>query len=151
MRNLSIEFEKRDRSRTYLYYDKAELEKGNFVIIGFFSIAVKSIYLKNFRKLQIPKGLITRLENLCNDDSYATAYLIGQIGRDDTYTSAELSGAQMLSDAVKLIQEVKNMIGGRLVILECKPIASLCRMYESNGFIDITEDDRDLKLYMKFI
>jgi len=37
-----------------------------------------------------------------------------------------------------------------LILLECKPIDKLCDYYESEGFIDITENADGLKQNIRF-
>jgi len=56
----------------------------------------------------------------------------------------------MLEDCYSLISSARDIVGGRLILLECKPIDKLCRYYEDEGFIDITEDGNDLRQFIRF-
>lgn len=40
---------------------------------------------------------------------------------------------------------------GRLILVECKPIEKICKLYEDEGFVDITEESDGLKQYIRFI
>ena len=57
----------------------------------------------------------------------------------------------MLQDCYNIIGSVRDIVGGRVILIECKPIEKLCQFYESEGFIDITENGDGLKQYIRFI
>ncbi len=57
----------------------------------------------------------------------------------------------MLQDCYELIANVRDVVGGRIIIVECKPVEKVCDFYEGEGFIDITEDEEGLKQYIRFI
>lgn len=99
------------------------------------------------------KTLKKKLGNISDKDNNIVAFLIGQLGRDSSYDRSAISGFDMLQDCYDLIAGVKDIIGGRVILLECKPIEKLCNYYESQGYIDITEENEDdnLKRYIRFI
>ena len=97
------------------------------------------------------KSLIRKLGNLSDGEQNLVAFLIGQLGRDSAYGKEVLDGSKMLQDCYDLIASARDIVGGRLILLDCKPAEKLCAYYEREGFIDITEDDNELKHYIRFI
>jgi len=91
-----------------------------------------------------------KLGNISDREQNLVAFLIGQLGRDTRYTQEDLAGKKMLEDCYGLINSARDIVGGRLILLECKPIDKLCNYYESEGFIDITEYADGLKQYIRF-
>ena len=57
----------------------------------------------------------------------------------------------MLDDCYALIDSARTIIGGRLILLDCKKDNHLCSYYESLDYIDITENGDGLKHYLRFI
>ncbi len=150
IRNKAIEFEKRDKSRTYIYYNEREvIENGFLRIVGYFSLALKTIKIPIIESMS--NNLRKRLGNISDRDKNVVAYLIGQIGRDSTYNSDILDGNSMLKDCYNLIASVREIIGGRLILIECKPEEKLCKFYEDRGYINITEKENGLKQYIRFM
>lgn len=122
---------------------------GELKVISYFSIALKTIKIPE--NLSVSKSLRKKLGNLSDKDNNIVVYLIGQLGRDSGYGTHVISGTQMLQDCYSLIETVREVMGGRIILLECKPYPKLCKFYESQGYIDITEDEDGLKQYIKFI
>ena len=100
---------------------------------------------------EISKSLKKKLGNLSDKEENLIVFLIGQLGRDSSYSKDCLGGKNMLRDCYAIIQTVRKAVGGRLILIECKPNGKLCKYYENEGFIDITEDKDDLKQYIRFI
>jgi len=92
-----------------------------------------------------------KLGNLADAEKNIVAFLIGQLGRDSRYGKEILDGRRMLQDCYDLIASARDIVGGRVILLDCKPVEKLCSYYESEGFIDITEDEDDLKHYIRFM
>lgn len=97
------------------------------------------------------KSLQKKLGKLADDDKNIIAYLIGQLGRSDDYDKSIIDGKQMLQDCYSLIGSVKDIIGGRLILIECKDIERLRQFYENQGYISISENGDDLRQYIRFI
>lgn len=97
------------------------------------------------------KTLRKKLGNLSDKDQNLVSFLIGQLGRDTFYSKDCLDGKKMLQDCYGLIGSARDLVGGRLILLECKPIEKLCRFYEDEGYIDITENGDGLKQYIRFL
>ena len=149
MNRKAIEFEKRDKCRSYLYFDEHFLrETGKLKIMGYFSIAMKTMKVPIIDAMS--NTLRKKLGNISDREQNLVAFLIGQLGRDTRYTQEDLAGKKMLEDCYGLINSARDIVGGRLILLECKPIEGLCNYYESEGFIDITENADGLKQYIRF-
>lgn len=97
------------------------------------------------------KTLRKKLGNQLDREQNLVVYLIGQLGRDAAYSNDLLSGKKMLQDCYGLIGEARDIVGGRLILLECKPTEKLCKFYEDEGYTDITEESTGLKQYIRFI
>ena len=148
--NKAVEYEKRDKSRTYIYFDDNYLNgTGKLKVIGYFSLAMKTMKVPVIETMS--NSLRKKLGNLSDKDQNVVVFLIGQLGRDTSYPRGYLKGKRMLQDCYGLIGSARNIVGGRIILLECKPIEKLCCFYEEEGYIDITEDSNGLKQYIRFI
>lgn len=122
---------------------------GEFKVVGFFSLAMKTLKVPVVSAMS---GTLKRkLGNLSDNEENLVAFLIGQLGRDSSYSKEVLNGKDMLQDCYGLIASARDIVGGRIILLDCKPAESLCRYYEADGYIDITENGEELKHYMRFI
>ena len=116
--------------------------------MGYFSIAMKTMKVPIIDTMS--NTLRKKLGNISDREQNLVVFLIGQLGRDTRYTQDDFDGKKMLEDCYRLINSARDIVGGRLLLLECKPIDRLCSYYESEGFIDITENDDGLKQYLGF-
>ena len=90
IRNKAIEYEKRDKARTYIY----------------FSIAMKTMIIPVIESMS--NSLRKKLGNLSDKEQNLVVFLIGQLGRDTSYPSNCLEGKRMLQDCYGLIGECKR-------------------------------------------
>ena len=135
----AITYEKTDYGKTYLCVDK-----GEFVILAYFSIAQRAVdisELSNKRKRKV-------LGEYPGRDSVKAvpAFLIGQLGRCDDCTSEELSGQQILNECYHAISLAARIVGGKLLILECRE-HMFEKFYEKQGFKKLYNDLNEEKLY----
>ena len=124
MHNNAIIYDNSNFGKTYLLVDNDKLEKeGVFEIIAFFTIGKTSVDISSLSQKQKRK----LLGNVPGRDKLATfpGYLIGQIGRCDAYTKEHLSGVTLLNECYSEIKKSIRVVGGKLIILECRP-----HMYE---------------------
>lgn len=150
IKNKAIEYEKRDKCRTYIYFDDEYLnETGKLKIVGYFSIAMKTMKVPVLETMS--NNLRKKLGNLSDREQNLMVYLIGQLGRDTSYSKGCLDGNQILQACYGLIGSARDIVGGRLILVECKPVEKVCKIYEDEGFVDITEDGDGLKQYIRFI
>jgi len=126
MRNKAIEYEKRDKCRTYVYFDEEYLEEtGKLKVVAFFSLALKTIRIPVINTMS--KTLQRKLGKLADKDENIVAYLIGQLGRSSDYDKSVINGKKILQDCYDLIGSARDIVGGRLILIECKRIEKLCR------------------------
>lgn len=137
----SIRYNEHNLAKTYLLLsNNDELE-----LYGFFTISLKPINIKELSNSQ-KKSL---LGNVANRDKieYAPAYLIAQIGKNEKYDC--LHKYEIMDECREQIQNVVDLIGGRIVILECEE--KLIEYYEENGFILYSEQkDEESNLYTMY-
>jgi hypothetical protein len=146
----AIEYEKMDFGKTYLCIDQDALAKGEFEIAAYFTIANKAIDLDTLSKNQRRKifGQYPGRDTLKS----IPAYLIGQIGRCDRYAKEDLSGEQLLNECYHTISMVAKIIGGNLIVLECRE-HMFDKFYKDQGykkFYKDLSDDGLYTLYKKF-
>ncbi|MDE6059511.1 MAG: hypothetical protein K2G44_05700 [Clostridia bacterium] len=120
LRYKAIDYEEHNKARTYLLLD----DKG---IAAYFSLAFKSIDLQNTSPDK-RKRMTGGESNSCT----YSAFLIGHIAKDDRVK--EKLGDQIIEMANDLLLEAQEIVGGRLVYIDCKGIPELIEYYERNHF-----------------
>ena len=140
----AIEYEKTNFGKTYLCIDENALSDGEFKIIAYFTIAQRAVDisgLSNKRKRKV-------LGNYPGRDvlSSVPAYLIGQLGRCDEYSNEELSGQQLLYECYHAISMAAKVIGGNLLVLECRE-HMFEKFYKDQGFHKLQDELNDEGLY----
>ena len=122
--NDAIDYEKDDTTRTYILINDEQWENGIIQIDGYFSIALKIICFNN-----VDESFL--LETFGDKKSgNRVAFLIGQLARSNA--SEKGTGKMLLNEALSYISNVSDIIGGRLVYIDCDK--SLQSYYEQNGF-----------------
>jgi len=135
LREKSIEFAKQHISQTHLVMAPVESE---LVIAGYFALANKSIQIN---EKSVSNSLFKRIlkfgkyepeQQLCS----VSAPLIGQLGKNYKYSQHNLiTGNELLKLACEKLRIVQEIIGGKIIYLECEDKQKLKDFYESNGFI----------------
>ena len=105
-------------------------------MVAFFSLAIKAIRIPVIDTMS--KTLQKKLGKLADKDENIVVYLIGQLGRSSDYDKSVVTGKKILQDCYDLIGSARDVVGGRLILIECKRIKKLCKFYENEGYIDIT-------------
>jgi len=149
LRKRAIPFEKASRSRTYLILDEEALKDREINIIAYFTVSMKALTLRE----EISKSVRRNLDGLGNKEgSTFVVYLIGQLGKNDTYCS-EINGKEIIKCAIDTIIEAYEIVGGRYILVECEPVPKLRALYESNGFTFLQEsiDNDSLIQFIRFI
>ena len=145
----AILYGKSDFGKTYLILDTDELKHQNFVIMAYFTISYKGINISNLSNKQRRKmlGMYPGRDHI---DTIG-AYLIGQLGRSDSYTSEQLPGYIILSECYHAISIAAKAIGGRMLVLECRE-GMYEKFYQKHGFLkfhDQLSKDNLYTLYQK--
>ena len=130
----AIDFAKRNISQTHLVMAPFE---GHMAIAGYFTLANKHIQINED---MISKSLFKRI---CKFGTYeaaskicvVSAFLIGQLGKNFAYKKDSLiTGDELLRIAYDKLSIVQDIIGGKVIYLECEDKQKLRDFYESNGF-----------------
>lgn len=127
-------------SKTYLLIDPKSKE---LIIYGYFTIAIKSIQIKNLSKTNKKKLLGNMYPNIRKEEE-VPAYLIGQISVNNQYTI--LSKNEIIECCFDVIKQIRSCVGCNLIILECKNENKLIKYYENNGFKIYTNNKTDNEL-----
>ncbi len=138
--NSAVRFEKERTSRTYLIID--ENTKDKIKIKGFFSIALKTLELTSTLSNNQRKKILK-----CSNDDNIACYLIGQLGRDDSTDKG--FGKELLETAISYIKAACNIVGGRLVYLDCK--RELKDYYENAGFKYLQDNKENNQLIQMYV
>ncbi len=139
LHNKAIFYERNNKARTYLVYDDSYIH-----LLGYFTIAFKSIDLKNISKTK-------RKDMTAGEDvEVYSSYLIGHIAKNSNMNT-DLTGAHLLHHAKSVIAEARDLIGGRLIYIDCKDIEQLKTFYLNNGFkyFNTSEKTGLLQYYFK--
>ena len=140
----AILFAKQNVSQTHIVMAPYN---SNMVIAGYFALANKNIKVSEEK---ISKSLFKRIMKFGNYDSKlkvceVPALLIGQIGKNYKYKDDMLiAGHELLKIACDKLTLVQNIIGGKLIYLECEDNYKLKNFYESNGFCQFGKRKNEL-------
>ena len=144
LKDKAIEFEKRHWTRTYMVFCDGIL--GSSVLVGYFSIGLKNIEVSQSASKSLRKK-VTGSANIEN----SPALLLGQIGRNFNEilgTIKAIPGEELVKLALKKLRQVNSLIGGRVVLVECKDIEALRKFYSKEGFTSLGQRE-DLLQYIK--
>ena len=120
----AIAFEKSSSARTYLPATEDNDIAGCFTLsIGFADIS-KRVDLSNEDKQKLKMSKCP--------DHRIPCFLIGQLGRNDSFSHDELPGTTILERALAVLVAVRDQIGGKFVIVECED--HLVPIYQSEQF-----------------
>ena len=129
----AVLFNRKGKSKTHLILCQEALKEGSIDIVAYFSIAIQV--------LRIPEGTsatqIKRLDGLYSKRGGESiteipSFLIGQLAKNDS--SSSISGSMVLEYALSVISAAEEMVGGRVVYIECRDIPQIITFYENNGF-----------------
>lgn len=82
----------------------------------------------------LSKSQRKRLDGLSKDAQRIRAFLIGQLGKNQAVKSNPITLAQILSEIYLILHEARELIGGRVIILECENEPKLIKLYQEHGF-----------------
>lgn len=137
LKHVAIEFTKQSISSTYLIMASY---KGEYVLVGYFTLANK-IFCVDKECLPNRKWR-SRMSKFGQFDKTIQRYtisapLIGQLGKNYSNSYDKLiTGDELLKLALDKVREMQNIVGGKVVYLECEDKASLIDFYSRNGFVN---------------
>jgi uncharacterized protein (DUF1330 family) len=136
LREDAINREKRDLTRTYLIIDQNKFEEKNEIsIVAYFSIALKTLIIPQ----TLSNSKIKKIDGFSKDAKESIVYLIGQLARNDNYSSEAITGADILARALNVISDIKDKIGGKVVLVECEDKKKIINFYLENEFERLPE------------
>lgn len=143
----AITYENTDFGKTYLMVDADLLRQNIFSVAAYFTIAHTAVDISKLskKKKRAALGEYPGRDGL----NFVSSYLIGQLGRNDTYTSNDLTGEQILNECYHSISLAAKVVGGRLLVLECRE-CMFERFYEKHGFKKLYNELNEEKLYTLF-
>lgn len=144
LKEKAILFEKLGKSRTYFVFDE---EDDDFKILAYFTLAIQV--------LKVPEKLLSGRKTK-NFDGFSSkikgekitefpAILIGQLGKNDLYLGS-ISGSEVTEYCLITLLKGQARLGGRIIMLECKDVPYIIRLYESFGFQKLEKEYEEEEL-----
>lgn len=121
----AVIMEKSGTTRTYLVLNDSLWKEGKIQIDGYFSIALKVLYFAKDLDETVKQQVV---EDMGRQN--CPAYLIGQLARSQETEKG--SGKRILQTALEYIAEASNIVGGRIVYLDCSKEKE--SYYSDHGF-----------------
>lgn len=134
LKNNAINFAKKNQSITYLVFTNDDA-----TLVGYFTIALKPLIINCKSVSNTTKKKLGRISDIDEEtQSYMmSAYLIAQLGKNyNSNVNFSISGDELLSLALQVIEEIRYSVGGMVTFLEAEPLDKLLQFYEKdiNGF-----------------
>lgn len=137
LQNAAIEFSKQSISSTYLIMASF---RNTYVLVGYFTLANKIFCID---KDSLPnRKWRSRMAKFGQFDKSIQRYtisapLIGQLGKNYANGYDKLiTGDELLKLALDKVREMQNIVGGKIVYLECEQKDVLIDFYSRNGFVN---------------
>jgi len=122
----AIEFEQRHAARTYLLTDIASPQ-----VLAYFTLTFKEIELSD----EVSGNQRRALDGFSKHAQRIKAFLIGQLGKNDGITNNSLRLGTILDEGIyPIIAQAQDLIGGRVVLLECENTTGLIELYQKAGY-----------------
>lgn len=146
LKNKAIRFHKSGLARTYLIINDNE------EIVAYFTIAFKPIFYNNqihkvskskYKKLNAREYTLRQNKKI----TVINSILIAQIGRNDIFSKNDISLNEIIMSIFEIIEQVRDLIGTRIVLIEVNNEPKLIKLYESLGFEYIGVQDDLTQLY----
>ncbi|GBG95179.1 hypothetical protein LFYK43_16380 [Ligilactobacillus salitolerans] len=146
--NSAIHYEKIEYGKTFLILNAQKIQNGVIDIIAFFTIGQKSIDISKMSQKKKRKVIGSSIPGRDRLKSIS-GFLIGELGRNSNYTHDDLPGSIILQECYKQIEKARMIIGGNLIVLECRR-KMFKKFYEEQSFHRISEDASDDGLIMLY-
>jgi hypothetical protein len=132
LKNKSFDYERRNKSRTYLIFDD-----GNETLLGYYTLSLKSLRFTE----AVSKSTIKNVDGYSNKVNSVGIVLIGQFGKDEVLAKS-VAGSQLFERCLKTVYEARRIVGGRFVMLECLDIDKIVAFYrDCFDFTDLQESE----------
>lgn len=137
LKNKAFDFERRDKSRTYLIFSDTNQ------LVAYFTLSLNALPFRD----NVPKKFIQRIDGFSKDVQAVGIILIGQFGKDEVQ-ARDISGKELLEICLHTVIKAKDVIGGRFVMLECLDVPQVISFYNANDFKLLQKDSRDMYLQL---
>lgn len=155
----SIEFAKQGLAKTHLIFTTY---RGELSLIAYFTLAYKTIKVS---KGSLTSNLRSRIKKFAQYDDELKEYvlpapLIAQLGKNfSNNLNTLISGDELLKMACEKVTEIQEIIGGKIMYLECEDKSQLLDFYMRNGFYNFgkrslekdEKEDSDSKYYIQLL
>jgi hypothetical protein len=138
LKNKAFEFEKRDKSRTYLVFDDETQ-----ALVAYFTLSLKSLEFRD----NLSKSKVKEIDGFSKEVKGVAIALVGQFGKDEI-KATEVSGKQLFDLCMEIVYQVHTLIGGRYVLIECRDTEKVVDFYRDNSFELLQLDKSDDYLQM---
>jgi len=138
----AIQSEQRAVTRSYLYL---ETLNDTVRVVAYFSIAIKILYSEG-----LSKSVVKRLDGVDKNREAMPSYLIAQLGKSNTCTHK--IGANILDDAINMIRQSHQVVGGRFIILDAVNTPKVIEFYQSvpNNFVLLDKESQKPNVRMYY-
>jgi hypothetical protein len=143
LKSRAIDFERRNKSRSYLILDNDKLVNGEFIVLAYFTLSLKSLEFRD----TLSKSKIKEIDGFSKEVKGVAIALVGQLGKDENF-ARNMSGKEILNICMDFIFQVQTLIGGRHVLIECQDHDKIVDFYRNNSFEFLQTDKSDNYLQM---
>ncbi len=144
LKEKAILFEKIGKSRTYFIFNEDEEE---FKVLAYFTLAMQVLKvpeeLLSGRKTKALDGFSSKIKG--SKITEFPAILIGQIGKNDLHREL-ISGLEVMEYCLSTVLNGQAVLGGRIIMLECKDTPYIIDLYERFGFQKLEREYEDDEL-----
>jgi hypothetical protein len=127
------------------------LDEATGDLLAYFSVSFKELILEG---TGLSKTKIRSLDGISKNAERIRSFLIGQLGKNMAINGNPIGLADILNEAYAVFVAARQLIGGRVIILECENIPELIAYYERHGFalIETVTGDSGLRtLYIHIV
>jgi hypothetical protein len=136
LKTKAIEHERRKKSRTYLVLAEAD----ELCVLAYFTLSLKILTFDS----ELSKTAIQTIDGFNKRAKAVPVMLIGQFGKDSAAAAVEsLTGDTLMSLCKYYLGGAQSIVGGRVALVECLPVAPVMSFYERNGFKFLQKDEND--------
>jgi hypothetical protein len=138
LREKAVDFERRDKSRTYLILD----DETN-TLLGYYTLSLKALPFGS----GVSKSAIKAVDGFSKDIDAVGIILIGQFGKDKV-SAQDVDGKHLFDICLETVYRAQKIVGGRFVLIECRDLEKVVSFYTRQGFEALQYDESDRYLQM---
>ena len=138
LKDKAIDFERRDKSRTYLIFD----DSGK-TLLAYYTLSLKALLFNR----SVSKTTAKSIDGFSKNVRAVGIIMIGQFGKDYIKAS-HVDGSKLFDICMETVYRTQDLIGGRFVMLECHDIEKVVDFYKNQNFISLQYDEADNYLQM---